>query len=148
MLRADKKAEIVKLPLTLRRLFTGRYTLASGKRTFDARWNKVEVEAILAQQAESPVELVRQDERAYWIFKGCFYWEDEDLNADDVKALALQRIRKRARQLATAHSVMRAEEAGGRFAPRFRWRSVGLCSSATEGGAWSVVGTSTCSTTT
>jgi HNH endonuclease len=113
VLRADKKAEIVKLPLNLRRLFTGRYTLASGKRTFDARWNKVEVEEILAQQAESPVELVRQDERAYWIFKDCFYWEDENLNADDVKALALQRIRKRARQLATAHSVMRAEEAGG-----------------------------------
>ena len=61
MLRADKKAEIVKLPLNLRRLFTGRYALASGKRTFDVRWSKAAVDAIVAQQAESPVELVRHD---------------------------------------------------------------------------------------
>jgi hypothetical protein len=112
VLRADKNAEIVKLPLNLRRLFTGRYALASGKRTFDVRWNKVEVEAILELQADRAVELVREDQRAYWLFRNCFYWEDENLNADDVKALALQRIRKRERQLATAHSLMRAEEAG------------------------------------
>ena len=117
MLRADKKAEIVKLPLNLRRLFTGRYALASGKRTFDARWSKVEVEAIAAQQAESPVKLVRQDERAYWIFRECFYWEDDGLSADDVKALALARIRKHDRQLANAHSLMRAEEAGQALRP-------------------------------
>ena len=112
MLRADKKAEIVKLPLNLRRLFTGRYALASGTRTFDVRWSRAEVEAIAAQQAESPVELVRHDQRAYWIFKDCFYWEDDGLSADDVKALALQRIRKQDRRLANAHSLMRAEEAG------------------------------------
>ena len=56
-------------------------------------------------------------ERAYWIFKDCFYWEDDGLSADDVKALALQRIRKRDRQLATAHSLMRAEEAGQAMRP-------------------------------
>ena len=112
MLRADKRAEIVKLPLSLRGLFAGRFALASGKRTFDARWNKVAVDAIQAQQAQSPVELVRHGERVYWAFKGCFYWEDEDLSADDVKALALQRIRNRERQLATAHSLMRADEVG------------------------------------
>jgi hypothetical protein len=112
VLRADRKAEIVKLPVSLRRLFTGRYALASGKRIFEARWRKVQLDAIWAQEAESPVELVREDERVYWAFKGCFYWEDEDLSAADVKALVLQRIRRRERQLATAHSLMRAEEAG------------------------------------
>ena len=112
VLRADKKAGFVKLPLSLRRLFTGRYALASGRRTFDARWSRASVDAILAQQSENPVELFRDEERVYWAFKDCFYWEDEDLSADDVKALVLQRIRKRERQLATAHSLMRAEEAG------------------------------------
>ena len=117
MLRADKKAEIVKLPLNLRRLFTGRYALASGRRTLDVRWSGAEVEAIAAQQAESPVELVRHDQRAYWIFRDCFYWEDDGLSADDVKALALQRIRKQDRRLANAHSLMRAEEAGQALRP-------------------------------
>jgi hypothetical protein len=112
VLRADKKAGFVKLSLNLRRLFTGRYGFASGRRTFDVRWSKASVDAILAQQAENPVELFRNDERVYWAFKDGFYWEDEDLSADDVKALVLQRIRKRDRELATAHSLMRAEEAG------------------------------------
>ena len=77
----------------------------------------MQIDAIWAQEAESPVELVREDERVYWAFKGCFYWEDEDLSAADVKALVLQRIRRRERQLATAHSLMRAEEAGQALRP-------------------------------
>ena len=117
MLRADKKAEIVKLPLSLPRLFTGRYTLASGKRTFAVRWNKGQVDEIVAQQAERPVELVRHDERVYWLFRDCFYWDDEGLGSEDVRALALLRIRKRDRQLDSAHSLMRAEEAGQAVRP-------------------------------
>src|SRR6185312_11961653 len=62
--------------------------------------------------AEQPVQLVSHEERVYWLFKDCFWWEDEGLGADDVKALVLQRMRRRERQLATAHSLMRAEEAG------------------------------------
>jgi hypothetical protein len=112
VLRADKKAGFVKLPLNLRRLFTGRYALASGRRTFDVRWSKASVDAILAQQSENPVELFCNEERVYWAFMDCFYWEDEDLSADDVKALVLLRIRRRERELATAHSLMRAEQAG------------------------------------
>ena len=64
-----------------------------------------------------PVELVCHEERVYWWFKDCFYWEAEDLSADDVKALVLQRIRKRERQLGTAHALMRAEEAGQAVRP-------------------------------
>jgi HNH endonuclease len=112
VLRADKKAEIVKLPLSLSRLFTGRYALVSGLRTFDARWNKAQVDAMAARQAEQPVLLLRHEERAYWLFRDCFWWEDEGLEPGDVKALVLQRMRRRERQLATAHSLMRAEEAG------------------------------------
>jgi hypothetical protein len=117
VLRADKKAEIVKLPWSLPRMFTGRYALAAGNRVFDARWRKGTLDAILARQADEPVELLRHEHRVYWTFKDCFYWEDEELSADDVKALALQRIRKRERQLSTAHSLMRAEENGDAARP-------------------------------
>ncbi len=112
MLRADKNAEFVRLPFSLARLFTGRYALQSGKRLFDARWKAREVDRLTEKQLKDPVEVVRLDKRAYWMFRDCFYWEEEALSAEDVKALVLQRIRKRERQLATAHSLMRAEADG------------------------------------
>lgn len=59
-------------------------------------------EATLATQRETPVALDRLDARVYWMFQNCVYWEDEDLSADDVKALVLQRSRRCQRQLATA----------------------------------------------
>lgn len=112
VLRADKNAHFVKLPPSLPRLFMGRYALASGKRIFEARWRKTTIEALKILQRENPVALVRVEKRVYWTFQDCFYWEDAALTAEDVKALVLQRTRKRERQLATAHSLMRAEEAG------------------------------------
>lgn len=112
MLRVDNNAEFVRLGLTIQRLFAGRYALRSGKRTFDARWKGRDLDLLTEEQRERPVELLRAGKRVYWMFRDCFYWDDEDLAAEDVKALVLQRIRKRERQLATAHSLMRAEESG------------------------------------
>jgi hypothetical protein len=112
LLRADKNARIAKLPFSLPRLFTGRYALVSGKRTFEARWTKSANRAIEAEQHQNPVELFNIDARTYWAFQDCFYWDDDGLTAEDVKALVFQRTRRHERQLATAHSLMRAEEAG------------------------------------
>lgn len=42
----------------------------------------------------------------------CFYWEDEGLDSDDVKALIHQRERRPRQQLQTARSLMHADEAG------------------------------------
>lgn len=112
LLRADKNAQIVKLGFSLARLFTGRYTLASGKRTFDVRWHSSAHKEIMSRQRDHPVALFQLDARAYWMFQDCFFSEDDNLTAQDVKALVLQRTRRRERQLATAHSLMRAEEAG------------------------------------
>jgi hypothetical protein len=112
VLRADKNAEFVRLPFSLARLVTGRYALQSGKRLFDARWKARDVDRLMNEQLQHPVEVVRLDKRAYWMFRDCFYWEEDALSAADVKALVLQRIRKRERQLATAHSLMHAEADG------------------------------------
>jgi hypothetical protein len=112
VLRADKNARLVKLPFSVPRFFSGRYALVSGRRTFEPRWTKTAARAIEAEQKENPVVLLEDGARVYWLFQDCFYWEDEGLTAEDVRALALQRSRRRERQLATAHSLMRAEEAG------------------------------------
>ncbi|HXV05230.1 MAG TPA: HNH endonuclease signature motif containing protein [Solirubrobacterales bacterium] len=65
-----------------------------------------------ATQLEQPVSLLTAGKRRYWWFHDCVYWDDDQLTAEDVKALVLQRDRKAQRQLQTAHSLMRAEEQG------------------------------------
>jgi HNH endonuclease len=112
MLRADKKAEIVALPWTVIRMFTGRYAEQSGKRIFDVRWKRAWVDQAQALQEEEPVALFTLDRRSYWWFHDCIYWDDDSLSAEDVKALVLQRERSQQRKLQTAHSLMRAEEDG------------------------------------
>lgn len=112
MLRADKKAEIVVLPWTLPRLFSGRYAVQSGKRIFDMRRKRPWVDDARALQREEPVALFTLKERSYWWFHDCVYWDDDGLNAEDVKALVLQRERNQERKIQTAHSLMRAEENG------------------------------------
>ncbi len=112
MLSADKNADVVALPWTFIGLFTGRYALQSGKRTFDVRWKRPWVERARALQMEEPVVLLELGKRRYWWFHDCIYWEDDSLAVDDVKALVLQRERKAQRSLQTAHSLMRAEEEG------------------------------------
>jgi len=112
VLRADKKARFERLPFTLVRMFTGRWALISGRRTFGERWKKAGLAAIEARQAEDPVALLRHEERMYWRFRDRFYWDDEGLEAADVKALVLQRQRTRRRQIETAHMLMRADENG------------------------------------
>ena len=93
-------------------LFTGRYAVQSGKRVFDIRWKQVGFEAVRAEQNDNPVPLLRNGHRMLWQFHDRFYWDDDDLEADDVKALALQRERQLNQKLKTARSLMRAEEEG------------------------------------
>jgi len=112
VLRVDNNAAFVRLGISFARLFTGRYALQSGKRLFEARWKGRDLDRLTEKQRDCPVELVRAGKRVCWMFRDCFYWDDEDLEVEDVKALVLLRIRKRERQLATAHSLMRAEENG------------------------------------
>jgi hypothetical protein len=112
MLRADKNAEIVALPWSIPRMFTGRYALQSGKRIFDVRWKRPWVDQAKVSQQEQPIVLFTLGKRSYWWFHDCVFWDDDGLSAEDVKALVLQRERSQQRKLQTAHSLMRAEEDG------------------------------------
>jgi 5-methylcytosine-specific restriction endonuclease McrA len=112
MLRADKNAELMMLPWTITRMFTGRYAVVSGRRIFDSRWKRPGFEAIRAAQQQNPVPMLRNGKRTLWHFHENFYWDDDGLDADDVKALLLQRERRLQQKLQTARSLMRAEETG------------------------------------
>jgi len=108
----DNKAQAMILSWTPARMFTGRYAVVSGKRVHPPRWKRQAFEGINASQKENPVDVVRDGKRLLWWFHDCFYWDDDGLAADDIKALVLQRERRLQQKLQTAHSLMRAEEAG------------------------------------
>jgi 5-methylcytosine-specific restriction endonuclease McrA len=111
-LRINNDAQVVRLPWTFFRLFTGRYAIQSGRAVFDPRWKRARMDAIIDQQRIRPVSVARVKRRVLWYFTDSFYWDDEGYKADDVKALVLKRQRRRDQELRAAHSMMRAEETG------------------------------------
>jgi 5-methylcytosine-specific restriction endonuclease McrA len=112
VLRANKNAQVVQLPWSLTGLFVGRYALQVGKQLFTARWKRDWYLRASVAQGDTPVLLLTDGVRCYWWFHEVIYWEDDGLEAEDVRALVLQRERAARRKLDTAHSLMRAEEAG------------------------------------
>jgi hypothetical protein len=61
-----------------------------------------------ALQLEHPVLMTDAGARRWWWFRDRIYWEDEGLEADDVRALALEREHRRARALQRAHALLHA----------------------------------------
>jgi 5-methylcytosine-specific restriction endonuclease McrA len=112
VLRVDNKAEFVKLSWTIPGMFTGRYAIQSGRRVLSVRWKRPAFDSIKTGQTENPEPLLRDGKRVLWHFHDNFYWDDEGLEADDVKALIHQRERRSQQKLQTAHSLMNADAVG------------------------------------
>jgi hypothetical protein len=113
MLRADNKAQLIKLPWTLSRMFSGRrYAIQSGRKVMQLRWSKAQLEAARTTQASEPVQVWRDGRRNLWQYLDGFWWDDDGLGAEDIQALVLQRKRRLEQKLNSARSLMRAEEDG------------------------------------
>jgi 5-methylcytosine-specific restriction endonuclease McrA len=113
MVRADNKAQLVKLPWTLTRALSGRrHAVQCGRKVIELRWSRSQVEAALQTQTSEPVLMCCDGRRNLWQYLDGFWWDDEGLDAEDIKALVLQRKRQKERKLQSAHSLMRAEENG------------------------------------
>lgn len=112
VLREDKNLELIRLPLTLPRIFLGRWTLKSGQKISSERWKDARIQMWRSQQLNDPVRLRRTGRKSLWWFRDRFYWDADHLSADDVKALALQRLGREDRLLKSAHALMKGEENG------------------------------------
>jgi hypothetical protein len=89
MLRADNKAQLVKLPWTLSRMISGRrYAVQSGRKLMELRWSNAQVEAALQTQTAEPVHLWRDGRRNLWQFLDGFWWDDDALDAEDIRRLS------------------------------------------------------------
>jgi len=100
-----------------------RYRFQAGR--FAPDWRPLRPGAFraLAQAQETTaVALGEADGRRYWWCRERFYWDSDDLGADDVLALAVERERSKRRRLERAHAVLASERGGGAAAPARRER--------------------------
>jgi 5-methylcytosine-specific restriction endonuclease McrA len=87
-----------------------RYRFLTGAKPITATWGTSRHRRLLERQEHSPARIATLDRRAYWLFEGRFWWEDDELEADDVRALIRQRERSRRRQLENAYAGLVLDE--------------------------------------
>lgn len=115
------------------------YVFRVGRLESKREWNDKEYKELDSQQRDTPVPLMRAGgtKKTYWVYLGEFYWEDESLSTHEVKALILERHRKREKRLTRAvkhmeHTEFLSEDTGRQTIPEdvkiFVWqRDHGRC---------------------
>jgi 5-methylcytosine-specific restriction endonuclease McrA len=75
--------------------------------TWDAElvWGSRRFAALRERQAVVPVTLCEDGRRRYWLFEDRVYWEDDGLEAADVRALIREREHRTRRRLERAHAL-------------------------------------------
>lgn len=87
-----------------------RYLLVDGKGQPQAFWGGRRFRRLQREQAHAPVALLDDGHRTWWWFEDRIYWDDEELEPDDVIALVRERERRRERKLERAHAALTATE--------------------------------------
>ena len=92
--------------------FLAEYRLVLNGSPSARRWNAAKGADVLRSQASEPIALVEDAgrRRTWWMFRHEIYWEDEGLDATEVKALALDRLTRKERRISRAVALM--EQAG------------------------------------
>ena len=92
MLKRDKKAEFLEIGIV-----SMKYQFTTDKKFSKSSLSKSKYMKLLELQSSDPVKVMAEDDigKNWWMFQDEFFIEDEDLNADDVKAFALKGTRKK-----------------------------------------------------
>ncbi len=92
MLKRDKKAEFLEIGIV-----SMKYQFTTEKKFSKSSLSKSKYIKLLELQGSDPVKVMEEEDanKNWWMFQDEFFIEDEDLNADDVKAFALKGIRKK-----------------------------------------------------
>ncbi len=92
MLKRDKKAKFLEVGIvSLKYQFTSEKSYSKSSLS-KSRYNK-----LLELQSNDPVKVMEEEDtnQNWWMFQDEFFVEDEDLNAEGIKAFAIKGIRKK-----------------------------------------------------
>ena len=89
------------------------YRFHSGNRCLKHPLEEEEYLVLLANQQQSPICVMSSQETGkwWWMFQDKFYWENDDLTGEEVKALLIDRQRKDRRRIERAMSRLELEDA-------------------------------------
>jgi len=83
-----------------------RWSFVAARVRSSRRLGRRRLGALLETQVEEPVALHDVGPRRYWIYGDRFWWDDDDLEPEDVRALAEERERRKRRQLERARAQL------------------------------------------
>src|SRR5919198_2843601 len=106
MLREVRDATFVR-----RGLLFATYTLQAGTREVGAPLRRRRYAALLAEQDDQPVVAAEEAGRVWWLYRDRVFRADDDLDAEDVRALVHERDGRRRRTLDRAHAGLARDTA-------------------------------------
>jgi hypothetical protein len=71
-----------------------------------AKTNRDDFARTMSSQLQYPAKMLEIGERRYWMFQDKFYWDNEDLTAEQVYALLVTQQQRRRRQIETAQQIV------------------------------------------
>lgn len=78
-----------------------------GKQEFrTAKMDQQDFDGMQRQQANYPVLIALRGSRSYWQFQGKFFWENDELSADEVHALLVTRQQRERRRIDRAQAMV------------------------------------------
>ncbi len=92
MLKRDKKTKFLEVGIV-----SLKYQFTTGNKMSKHVLSKSRYNKLLELQSNDPVTIMEEPDTSqkWWMFQDEVFVEDEDLNADDVKAFALKGVRKK-----------------------------------------------------
>ncbi len=92
MIKRDKKAEYLEVGIV-----SMKYQFTSEKSFSKSSLSKSKYNKLIELQSNDPIKVMEEENtnKNWWMFQNEFFVEDEDMNADDVKAFALKGVRKK-----------------------------------------------------
>ena len=91
MLERDKKAEFLEVGIV-----SMKYQFTTEEKFNKSTLSKSKYNQLLELQSSDPMKVMEEKDtnNSWWMFQDEFFIEDEELDADDVKAFALKGARK------------------------------------------------------
>lgn len=82
------------------------YSFSSGKFSLPEEISEKTYQSMMEIQNESPVPVMRFNSKVWWMFQDEFYWEDDNLDPEEVKALILARHHQKKRKIERAKAIV------------------------------------------
>lgn len=85
---------------------SGHLVFQLGHETWRVKMDRAQFDSMLEQQRKYVVPVCRLGDRNYWLFRGQFFWDNENLCSDEVHALLVTRHQRQRQQIDLAQQMV------------------------------------------